>query len=131
MVQTGVQRDVAPAMSVIIYGERIAMHKYLSFKGRAGRNELWIVFVMLLVVGIAGDVVGMLMHSTAIILLFLLAVLWPSIALAVRRWHDHGRSGWSVLLQIIPIVNLWCIYMLAFRHGERGDNRFGADPVQA
>jgi uncharacterized membrane protein YhaH (DUF805 family) len=107
------------------------MQKYLSFKGRAGRNELWIVLVTLLVVGNAGYFVGLLMHSIAIAILFLLAVLWPSIALAVRRWHDHGRSGWSILLQIIPIVNLWCLYMLAFRHGERGDNRFGADPVQA
>jgi hypothetical protein len=32
---------------------------------------------------------------------------------------------------MIPIVNFWCIYMLAFRRGERGDNHFGGDPVQA
>jgi uncharacterized membrane protein YhaH (DUF805 family) len=131
MVQTGVQREIAPAISVIICAERIAMQKYLSFKGRAGRNELWIVIVPLMVVGGAGDAVGVLMHNYAIAILSLLAVLWPSIALAVRRWHDLGRSGWSILLQMVPIVGIWCIYLLVFRRGEQGDNRFGADPVQA
>jgi uncharacterized membrane protein YhaH (DUF805 family) len=107
------------------------MQKYFSLQGRAGRDQFWIVFATLLVAGGAGEAVGVLAHNNAIAVLSLLAVLWPSIALAVRRWHDHGRSGWSILLQMIPIVNFWCIYMLAFRRGERGDNRFGGDPVQA
>ena len=102
-----------------------------SFKGRAGRQQFWVVLVTILVVGGAGEAVGVLMHNHAIAILFILAVLWPSLALAARRWHDLGRSGWFILLQIVPIVNLWCYYMLAFRRGERGGNRFGTDPVQA
>jgi uncharacterized membrane protein YhaH (DUF805 family) len=131
MLADGEGRDIAPFTDAVSHAERITMQKYLSFNGRAGRNEFWIVFVTLLVAGGAGEAVGVRMHNYAIVILFALAVVWPSIALAVRRWHDLGRSGWSILLQIIPIVNLWCIYMLAFRRGERGSNRFGADPVQA
>jgi uncharacterized membrane protein YhaH (DUF805 family) len=123
--------DIAPAIGAVNQAERIAMQRYLSFKGRAGRNELWIVLVTLSVAAGVGEAVGVLTHNTAVTIFFPLAVLWPSIALAVRRWHDLGRSGWSILLQIVPIVNLWCIYMLAFRRGEQGRNRFGADPVQA
>jgi uncharacterized membrane protein YhaH (DUF805 family) len=107
------------------------MQKYLSFNGRAGRQELWIVLVTVSIVGGAAGAAGVRVHNYAVAGLLLLAVTWLSTALAVRRWHDLGRSGWSILLQVVPIVNLWCFYMLAVRRGERGANRFGADPVQA
>jgi uncharacterized membrane protein YhaH (DUF805 family) len=107
------------------------MQKYLSFNGRAGRQELWIMLVAVSIVGGLGEAACVQMHSYAVAALVMLAVVWLSTALAARRWHDLGRSGWSILLQVIPIVNLWCFYMLAFRSGERGVNRFGADPIQA
>lgn len=54
-------------------------------------------------------------------LIYSLAVLIPSIAIAVRRMHDVGKSGWFLL---IPIYNL----IHALTEGEKGENQYGSDP---
>lgn len=86
---------------------------------------------MLMVAVGAVNVVSVRMHSNTVAILLFVAMMWPTATLVVRRWHDLGRSGWYILLQGVPIVGFWCFYVLAFRRGEQGDNRFGADPVLA
>jgi hypothetical protein len=67
------------------------MQKYLSFGGRAGRKELWVAIAMILVVGGAGDVVGVQMHNYAIVGLFLLAVVWRT-SRTTPSWSTAGQS---------------------------------------
>ena len=62
-----------------------------------------------------------MMGTTILSNIYTLAVLIPGIAVAVRRMHDVGKSGWYVL---IPIYNL----VLACTEGTSGDNEYGADP---
>ena len=58
-----------------------------------------------------------------------LANLLPGIAIAVRRMHDLDKSGWWILINLIPIVG-WIIYIVwACQKGTSGNNRFGADPL--
>ena len=57
-----------------------------------------------------------------------LAVLIPSLAVAIRRLHDVGKSGWYYLLVLLPIIGpIWLIVLFA-KEGEQGDNRFGSNP---
>lgn len=57
---------------------------------------------------------------------------WASLAIAVKRAHDRGRSGWFVLVGLIPIVGgLWLLVELGFLKGTDGDNAYGPDPLQA
>ncbi|GHU87403.1 hypothetical protein AGMMS49941_10860 [Deferribacterales bacterium] len=48
----------------------------------------------------------------------------------IKRCHDRNRSGWFILLFLVPIVNLWAIIELGFLRGTVGDNKYGCDPLQ-
>ena len=93
--------------------------KYASCRGRANRVEFWMWWLFVLI-ATAFVVVGWLMLPVIII---------PTISVTVRRLHDVGKSGWNVILSLIPVVNLYIIYLLA-RRGDKGDNRYGFSPVE-
>jgi uncharacterized membrane protein YhaH (DUF805 family) len=88
--------------------------KYASGRGRANRVEYWMWWLFVLI-ATAFIVVGWLMLPVLII---------PTISATVRRLHDVDKSGWWILLGIIPLANLYLIYLLA-RKGNKEDNRYG------
>jgi len=99
------------------------LRKYAVFSGRARRKEYWVFVLGNFIVGVG---LGLLeafagVDSSVTTAIYQVAIIVPSIAVAVRRMHDTNHSGWWVL---VPIVNL----VLAVREGQRGDNRFGPDP---
>lgn len=57
-----------------------------------------------------------------------MAVLIPGLAVAVRRLHDTGNSGWMIFVGLIPIVGAIWLLILFVKEGEKGSNRFGLDP---
>ena len=102
---------------------------YANFNGRAARSEYWwfvlfyvIVYTVLSVLTSIASIFGILG------LIFMLGMLVPSIAVAVRRMHDTDRSGWMVLISLIPLVGLIVIYWFCLR-GTVGPNQFGDDPL--
>jgi uncharacterized membrane protein YhaH (DUF805 family) len=92
------------------------LQNYATFSGRARRSEYWYFFlfniIIFLVLADLDDLISRI---------YRLAVLIPSIAVAVRRMHDVGKSGWFVL---VPIYN----FILVCTNGVQGDNEYGADP---
>lgn len=106
------------------------LKKYAQFTGRARRQEFWMFTLfsvgIAIVLGIIGGLIGFSLLST----LYSLAVLVPSVAVGVRRLHDTGRSGWFMLLALIPVIGLVLIYFLAIE-GEKSENAFGPDPKAA
>src|SRR5579862_892283 len=124
-------------------------HVLFSFHGRISRSEYWLKGVLLggflwgiaIVVGVMidgalgninlnspddpnsrGAIVG------ALVLLF--GLFWPNLAIQVKRWHDHDKSGWFVLINLIPIVGaVWSFIELGCQRGTIGPNRHGADSV--
>ncbi len=97
------------------------LKNYAGFEGRARRSEFWyftlINFVISTVLSAIGGAIGFEMIGS----IYFLAVLVPSIAVAIRRMHDIGKSGWFML---IPIYNI----ILAATEGEQGENEYGSDP---
>jgi uncharacterized membrane protein YhaH (DUF805 family) len=67
--------------------------------------------------------------AVTIIPIFDLIILWPGIAILIKRSHDRDRSGWFILLFLVPFLNLWPLIELLFLRGTIGSNRFGPDPV--
>lgn len=62
---------------------------------------------------------------------YLLALFIPSIAVAIRRLHDIGKSGWMLLLALIPIIGGIWLLVLMIKEGVRGENQYGPDPKGA
>ncbi|MCH1437563.1 MAG: DUF805 domain-containing protein [Flavobacteriales bacterium] len=94
---------------------------YATFSGRARRSEYWYFFLFNIIVSFLVGIIAVMTGLMILPNLYSLAVLIPGIAVAVRRMHDVGKSGWFVL---VPIYNLF----LALSEGDEGDNPYGPDP---
>ena len=61
-----------------------------------------------------------------------LLVAWPGVAVSVKRWHDRGKSGWWMLINLVPVIGtLWTLVECGLLRGTPGPNRFGPDPLAA
>lgn len=115
--------------------------RYVDFSGRSQRKEYWMfvlftVVVSLLIDGTLGgtwSVLAGLRHvqsGGASLLggIFALVNFLPSLAVAVRRLHDTDRSGWWLLIVLVPLVGFLVYLYFMVSDGTPGANRFGEDP---
>ena len=112
-----------------------ALKKYAMFGGRSRRREYWyfVLFTAIIngVLSIIDGVIGTLSSSANIGLLsgiYSLAVLVPSIAVSIRRLHDTDRSGWWVLIALIPIIGAIVLIVFLIQDSTPGSNRYGPNP---
>jgi uncharacterized membrane protein YhaH (DUF805 family) len=112
-----------------------ALKKYAVFGGRSRRREYWyfVLFTAIIngVLSIIDGVIGTLSSSANIGLLsgiYSLAVLVPSIAVSIRRLHDTDRSGWWVLIALIPIIGAIVLIVFLIQDSTPGSNRYGPNP---
>lgn len=108
---------------------------YFDLRGRVSRRQFWLHGVLALVgVALAAHAllgIARVSQSTADMAVNLLLV-WPALAVSVKRWHDRDRSGWWVLLNLLPVVGwLWALIDNGFVRGTPGPNRYGEDPLAA
>ena len=117
--------------------------RYFDFSGRSRRQEYWMfkLLYVLIVIFFGGIMVSGLVSleknqtpgplfwvGIAGLMLFLLVSLIPSIAVAVRRFHDQDQSGWMYLLGFIPYIGSIVLIVFMCLDGTKGENRFGPDP---
>lgn len=105
-----------------------ALKKYAVFTGRSRRKEYWmfVLFQVMISCGIA--LVEFFLNTSFLSILFGLATIVPSIAVSVRRLHDIGRTGWWVLISLIPLIGSIVLLVFACTDGESGDNEYGPNP---
>lgn len=115
----------------------VLTEKYADFTGRVRRAEFWWFALMNFVAYIGIFVVALILvsisdalTSIAIILyvVYLLGVLVPGLAVAVRRLHDTGKSGWMLLIGLIPFVGPIVLLVFYLIDGQPGENQYGASP---
>lgn len=99
--------------------------KYAVFSGRSHRTEFWMFTLVSFLISVA---LGFLdLFDLGIVgSLFTLAIFVPSVAVSVRRLHDINRSGWWVLVALIPFIGWLVLLIWAIRKSDEGENRFGA-----
>ena len=102
---------------------------YVNFAGRAIRSEYWYWVLFVIVVSIVASIIDAVLGTTLFNPIFSLAVLLPSIAVGVRRLHDLDRSGWWLLLGLIPLIGAIVLIVWFVGRGTPGANRFGPDPL--
>ena len=112
-----------------------AFQNYFNFKTRSRRSEYWYFSLFLLLLGIATGLVDQLVFSTEttdigpLNGIASLATLIPSFSVSVRRLHDIERSGWFLLLVLIPIIGWIILIYWMCQPGTSGQNEFGKDPI--
>ncbi|MCF6272246.1 MAG: DUF805 domain-containing protein [Rhodobacteraceae bacterium] len=62
-------------------------------------------------------------------MLFSLAMLFPSLAVGARRLHDGGRTGWWLLINLIPLIGFIVMLFFVIPKGQDGENKYGPDPL--
>lgn len=119
---------------------------YADFRGRSRRTEFWLFFVFFYIAvfgwmffaaafsaitGAFGR--GAVAPGFTVFFYGPVGILWlagivPGWAVGVRRLHDQNRSGWFILLTLVPLVGWICRLVIGFWPGTNGDNGHGADP---
>lgn len=120
----------------------VLKNNYTNIEGRVSMREFWtfvlvniaVMFATIIVGGILAGVLGTVGSIIAGIIaiaymLFCLGVMVPSVCLAIRRLHDTDKSGWFMLISIIPVIGgLVLLYFLA-QKGTEGANNYGSAPL--
>ena len=111
---------------------------FATFDARIGRQTFWIGTIVLWVVSlIVHGLIAVLFGydtqaGTGLSGVVVLVMLYPSIAVGVKRLHDRDKSGWWLLLLIVPVIGIiWYIVEAGCLRGTVGQNRFGPDPLAA
>ena len=119
----------------------VIKNNYANFSGRARRKEYW-MFTLVNIIIIAvlyailissvdmntGEMSSLGSIAGIIIGIYSLAIIVPSLAVTIRRFHDQDKSGWMFLLAFIPAVGGLIVFVFMCLEGTKGDNRFGPDP---
>ena len=122
---------------------KVMQDNYANFNGRARRKEYWMFYlfymIIIIVAMMADNILGLTWTvgsgqfevSTGYGWLYLITVLAhfiPTIACGVRRLHDTGKSGWFLLLCLIPLIGAIIIIVFMCIDGDSEDNEYGPSP---
>ena len=100
--------------------------KYAQFSGRSRRKEYWLFVLLCVIVGVVVMALGE--YGTIVSLLWNLAIFIPQLALAVRRLHDTGRSGWNLLWGLLPFIGGIILLVFMLQDSKPGPNQYGSNP---
>ncbi|CDE62257.1 MAG: DUF805 domain-containing protein [Parabacteroides sp.] len=111
----------------------IILGKYAQFKGRAGRSEFWMFYLVYFIIGAVFSILMNLVASISFLyyiilvlqVIIILGLLVPTLAVSVRRLHDIGKGGEWIFINLIPLIGSIWFLILLIKEGEKVANRFG------
>ena len=124
------------------YYLNIITKQFSDFKGRARRKEYWMYSLFQVLIGFSLYLISFifftnvldydnekgLYSSLLLFALFLMLHFIPNIAIAVRRLHDTGKSGWWYLLSLIPYIGPFILFILLVLDSSEEENQWGVNP---
>lgn len=113
------------------------LKQYADFKGRARRKEYWMFILFNIIFGgiamILDSVFGIAIEGVGygpLYGVYVLVLFIPGLAVAVRRLHDIGKSGWMILIALIPVIGAIWILVLMVTDSNPGENLYGVNPKE-
>jgi uncharacterized membrane protein YhaH (DUF805 family) len=113
------------------------LKKYAVFSGRARRKEYWMFTLFSVLISVVLAIIDAMIRDGdgggmgPLRAVYSLAVLIPSLAVTVRRLHDTGRSGWWLLISLVPCVGGLVLLIFTVEDGKPGENQYGPNPKAA
>jgi uncharacterized membrane protein YhaH (DUF805 family) len=115
------------------FGEavRSGFDHYVKFDGRASRPAFWwwVLFAVLVTVG--ANIIDLAIGAPVFSAIVGLGLLLPNLSVSIRRLHDTDRTGWWVLIWLIPLIGWIVLLVFYLQQGDAGENRFGPPPTAA
>jgi uncharacterized membrane protein YhaH (DUF805 family) len=118
----------------------MVLKKYADFNGRARRKEYWMFALFNCLICFAAMILGLIFMKVSVGLgifiyvllgLYGLAVLLPGLAVSVRRLHDSSKSGWMILICLVPFVGSLIVFIFMLLDSTPGANLYGPNPKGA
>jgi uncharacterized membrane protein YhaH (DUF805 family) len=119
------------------------LKNYATFTGRARRSEYWYFVLFNMIFAAVATVIdnilgtkfelsgGISLPYGYVYLIYALATIIPGLAVGVRRLHDIGKSGWMLLVVLIPLIGVIWILVLMVMDSNPGNNNHGPNPKEA
>src|SRR5215217_5101513 len=107
---------------------RSVLTQYATFSGRARRSEYWWFFLAYFIASVVASIIDGILGVTVLGVILALGLLIPSLAVGVRRLHDIGKSGWWLLIGLIPLVGAIVLLVFACQDSQPGTNQWGPSP---
>lgn len=126
-------------MNGLDYFKHVLFNNYVNFNGRARRSEYWFYilfyvvgsFILSFFMGLMSDISPVLgIGFIFLILLYYMLMFLPTLAVSVRRLHDTDKSGWFILLGLIPVVGFILLIIFYATEGTPGRNQYGVNPKE-
>ena len=110
----------------------VLKEKYAVFTGRARRKEYWMFLLFNVLIAIGLGIIEAVIGTGGLLgAVYSLAVLIPSIAVTVRRLHDTSRTGWWILIVLVPVIGTIILLIFMVLDSQPGDNEYGPNPKAA
>lgn len=117
-------------MIMVDYFKLVVTQRYAKFDGRAGRAEFWwYALATFIIFAIAAILMQISSIFVILYVVIALGLIVPNLAVSVRRLHDTNKTGWLVLISLIPLVGTIILIVFLATPGNPGPNQYGApDP---
>lgn len=124
----GVEQPQLPN-PLISYWKKVVLENYANFEGRARRAEFWWMVLANIIIGIVFNILIAISSVFWVLdIIYILAVFIPYLAVGVRRLHDTNKSGWWLLIGLIPLVGAIVLIVFFATEGTRETNQWGPSP---
>jgi|TARA_B100001971_G_scaffold73686_1_gene67989 uncharacterized membrane protein YhaH (DUF805 family) len=103
---------------------KVVRDNYANFNGRASRQEYWMFFLFNIIFASVAGIADVFFGLGFLYPLYALAVLIPGLAVGIRRLHDVNKSGWWLLISLIPIIGVIWVIILLCTDSNPGENNY-------
>jgi uncharacterized membrane protein YhaH (DUF805 family) len=117
---------------LVSYWKLVVLERYAQFTGRSRRAEFWWYFLANFIISVAFNILAAASSIFFVLsAIYGLAVLIPGIAVGIRRLHDTDKSGWWLLIALVPIVGIIVLIVFWATDGAPGPNQYGTSEKYA
>ena len=102
---------------------------YAKFDGRASRSSFWWWVLFVIIVSIVANILDAAIDATIFTIIVSLGLLLPNLSVAIRRLHDTGRTGWWILIGLIPLIGFIVLLIFYLEKGDPAENEYGPPPA--